>query len=684
MPDLQQGSIRARLHTASFVTISAVLALVMLVTLATEYVLGRQRLVDDMRVQADLIAAQSSTSIKTGDVAAASETLAALRLSPVVRVAALFDRAGRPIATYRHGDGAVNALSSLDLAGSRFTLDHLDLYQPVMHEGERIGTLHLRAALKPLYLTMLAYTAALMVLGLGALSLGFLVVNRLQQTITQPIVELAAITRGIAEGGDYSVRAPDTALDEIGSLARDFNLMLAQIEIRDRELAHELAERCRAEERLDRLAHFDTVTSLPNRYYFNERLHDAVARANRFGDPVALLFLDLDNFKIVNDTLGHHVGDELLRLVAVRLEQALRSGDMICRIGGDEFAVLLPNVADHEQAARVAVKCLEAVADAVTIEGNEIYVTVSIGISLCPRDATDAADLLKQADTAMYHAKARGRNAYQVFLPEMRGLAQKRLVLETSLRRAIEREEFLLHYQPQVQLATGKVVGVEALVRWQHPELGLVGPLEFIPIAEETGLIVAIGDWVLRTACTQARAWLDRGIGPLRMAVNLSGRQFREDRLVEQVLAILRETGLPPGLLELEITESTLMDAGPTTVERLHQLRAAGVHLAIDDFGTGYSSMNYLKRFPVGMLKVDRSFVRDLPGDADDAAITQAIIAMARSLDIGVTAEGVETQAQADFLAQAGCALTQGYLFARPLPAEELVTLVAERGVGQV
>jgi diguanylate cyclase len=475
------------------------------------------------------------------------------------------------------------------------------------------------------------------------------------------------------------MRAPDSSLDEIGSLARDFNTMLTQIEIRDRELAHELAERCRAEERLDRLAHFDTVTSLPNRYYFNERLNDAVSRATRFGDPVGLLFLDLDNFKIVNDTLGHHVGDELLRRVAVRLEKALRSGDMICRIGGDEFAVILPNVADHEQAARVATKCLEAVADPFDIEGNEVYVTVSIGISVCPRDTTDAADLLKQADTAMYHAKARGRNAYQLFLPEMRGKAQKRLILETSLRRAIEREEFLLHYQPQVDLASGKVVAVEALVRWQHPDLGLVSPLEFIPIAEETGLIVPVGDGVLRTACAQARAWLDGSVGPLRMAVNLSGRQFREDGLVEQVLAILRETGLPPDLLELEITESTLMDAGPTTIERLHQLRAAGVHLAIDDFGTGYSSMNYLKRFPVGMLKVDRSFVCELPGDADDAAITQAIIAMARSLNIGVTAEGVETQAQADFLAQAGCTLTQGFLFAHPLPADDVALLIMKR-----
>jgi diguanylate cyclase (GGDEF)-like protein len=529
-------------------------------------------------------------------------------------------------------------------------------------------------------MNLLGYALAVLTLGLLALLFGFLVIDRLQRSISEPIVELAAITRAIAEARDYSVRAPETASDEIGALGRSFNEMLVQIETRERELAHELSERIRAEERLDRLAHFDTVTSLPNRYYFNERLADAVQRTNRFGDPAALLFIDLDNFKIVNDTLGHHVGDNLLRLVAARLSGVVRSGDSLCRIGGDEFALILPNVTDHAQAEQIAAKCIEAVSGPIDIEGSEIYVTVSIGISLCPHDASEASDLLKQADTAMYHAKARGKNTYQVFLPEMRGKAQKRLILETSLRRAIERKEFVLHYQPQIDLANGRIVSVEALVRWQHPDLGLVSPLEFIPVAEETGLIVPIGEWVLRTACAQAADWARNNATPLRMAVNLSGRQFRDDTLIEQVLMILRETGLEPNLLELELTESTLMDAGPNTIDRLQELRAAGIHLAIDDFGTGYSSMSYLKRFPVGMLKVDRSFVRDLPGDTDDAAITQAIIAMARSLNISVTAEGVETAAQAEFLTQAGCTLTQGFYYARPLPANEMQALIEHRG----
>ena len=674
-----KDSIRARLLTTSFLSTALVVILMLGVILAGGYMVGRAGLLENTQVQADMVASQSTAALMFNDTAAAQETLRALRASPAVESAVLFDSDGKRFASYSRNDQPVaESLDQVtDSHGHNFSAMHLDVFQAVVQGSQRVGTLHLLVELKPLYLSLLGYALAVLVLGLLALVIGFLLIDRLQRSISDPIIELSAITRAIAEARDYSVRAPEAASAEIGTLARSFNEMLSQIEIRDRELASELTERKRAEERLDRLAHFDTVTSLPNRYYFNERLTDAVQRANRFGEQMALLFLDLDNFKIINDTLGHHIGDELLRLVAVRLTQVLRTGDSICRIGGDEFALILPTVTDHAQAERIAAKCIEAVSGPIDIEGSEIYVTISIGISLCPQDASQASDLLKQADTAMYHAKARGKNTSQMFLPEMRGMAQKRLILETSLRRAIERNEFLLHYQPQINLASNQIVGMEALIRWQHPDLGLVSPLEFIPVAEETGLIVPIGEWVLRTACLQARVWAQCNAAPLRMAVNLSGRQFREDRLVASVLEILRETGLDPGLLELELTESTLMDAGPNTIERLNELREAGIHLAIDDFGTGYSSMSYLKRFPVGMLKIDRSFVRDLPGDADDAAITQAIIAMARSLNINVTAEGVETAAQAEFLGKAGCTLTQGFYYARPLPANEVSVLLA-------
>jgi diguanylate cyclase len=679
-----RGSIRTRLLATSFLSTAMVVVLLLGVILTGSYVLGRSGLLDALRVQSDMIASQSTAAMMFNDYAAARENLDSLRASPVVRSATLYDASGKRFASYgRNGQPAEENLSREGGGDDyRFSSMHLDVFRAVVQGQQRLGTLHLRADLKPLYLRLLGYALAILVLGLLALGFGFLVTDRLQRSISEPIVELDTITRAISEARDYSVRAPEAATGEIGALAHSFNEMLAQIETRDSELAHELTERRRAEERLDRLAHFDTITSLPNRYYFNERLADAVQRSNRFGDPMALLFLDLDNFKTVNDTLGHHVGDELLRLVAMRLSGVVRAGDSICRIGGDEFALILPNVPDLTQAEHIAIKCIKAISMPIDIEGSEIYVTVSIGISLCPQDAGEASDLLKHADTAMYYAKARGKNTYQTFLPEMRGKAQKRLILETSLRRAIERNEFVLHYQPQIDLASGKIVGMEALVRWQHPDLGLVSPLEFIPVAEETGLIVPIGEWVLRTACAQARVWSLNNATPLRMAVNLSGRQFREDDLVARVLEILRETGLEPDLLELELTESALMDAGPNTIGRLQQLRDADIHLAIDDFGTGYSSMSYLKRFPVGMLKVDRSFVRDLPGDTDDAAITQAIIAMARSLNIAVTAEGVETATQAEFLARAGCTQAQGFYYARPLPAGEMSAMLAREATG--
>jgi diguanylate cyclase (GGDEF)-like protein len=493
-----------------------------------------------------------------------------------------------------------------------------------------------------------------------------------------PITRLADLSRRISDDKDYSIRTTVESTDEIGSLAKSFNEMLAQIQVRDAELKHELVERKRAEERLDHLANYDTVTGLPNRYYFNERLSMALSKAKQSREAVALMFLDLDNFKVVNDTLGHHVGDEVLQYVAHRLQRVLRPGEAICRVGGDEFAVILENLADSLQATLVAEKCIKALSGMIDFNGNDVYVSVSIGISLYPQDTADMHELLKNADTAMYHAKAKGKNTSQVFLPEMKGMAQKRLTVETSLRRAIERNEFQLHYQPLIELPGRTLVGVEALIRWMHPELGVVMPMEFIPLAEETGLIIPIGAWVLRTACAQAKSWNDLGPKPIRMAVNLSGRQFKEDNIVEMVLAALRETGLDPQLLELELTESTLMDSDSATLAKLHELSRAGIQLSVDDFGTGYSSMASLKNFPISVLKVDRSFVRDLPLDGGNAAITEAIIAMAKSLKIDVTAEGVETEEQARFFEEKNCNRCQGFYFSRPVPALEITALLQE------
>jgi diguanylate cyclase (GGDEF)-like protein/PAS domain S-box-containing protein len=440
-------------------------------------------------------------------------------------------------------------------------------------------------------------------------------------------------------------------------------------------VARDITEQKRTQERLTYLAHYDELTGLPNRTLFNENLRQILVDSQRRQRLVAVMFLDLDRFKTINDTLGHETGDTLLKAVAERLRQSVRRGDVIARLGGDEFTIALADVAQADDVALVAKKILESFAYPFQIGGRDLFVTTSIGIGLYPQDHEQADGLLKSADAAMYRAKELGRNNYQFYTKELNAQASKRLALETHLRRALERNEFFLNYQPQVDLRTGEMVGMEALIRWQNPELGLVSPADFIPLAEETGLIVPIGDWVLRTACNQNKAWQKAGLPALRISVNLSARQFREKNLIDTVRQILDQTGLAPKYLELELTESLLqhVETAELVLKELHNL---GVHLSVDDFGTGYSSLNYLKRFPIDNLKIDRSFVRDVINDPDDAAITDAIITMAHTLGIYVVAEGVETREQLAFLHQHRCDLVQGYYFSKPLPAEAFVELL--------
>ncbi len=437
----------------------------------------------------------------------------------------------------------------------------------------------------------------------------------------------------------------------------------------------DISERKLAEERIQKLAHYDVLTGLPNRILFNDRLEQAIIHALRSETKVALLFLDLDRFKQINDTLGHGAGDQLLQLAAQRLLTCVRDQDTVSRQGGDEFVAVLPG-SDEEGAYTVAEKMLHSMIQSYKIEGHDLRISCSIGIAVFPDHAQDADTLIKYADVAMYQAKEGGRNRHLIFDPRMNATAYERLRLETALRVALDHKEMRLFYQPQIDLIDGRIVGCEALVRWQHPELGMVLPVSFIPLAEETGLIASIGDWVLEEALCQCRVWQDAGLQTLTMSVNLSALQFRERNLVEQVTRLLHKYHLPPSILNLELTEGVLMHGVERTLATLCDLTALGVTISIDDFGTGYSSLSYLKRFPIQQLKIDQSFVGDVTTDSSDATIVRTIILMAHSLNLTVIAEGVETEEQAIFLRQCGCERAQGYYFARPMPFEEFDKLL--------
>ncbi|MBF0283227.1 MAG: EAL domain-containing protein [Magnetococcales bacterium] len=433
----------------------------------------------------------------------------------------------------------------------------------------------------------------------------------------------------------------------------------------------------KTEDQLHYLAHHDPLTGLPNRVLLQQRLSEALLGARERNHSVAVMFLDLDRLKPINDTHGHPVGDRLLKEVAHRLAQRVRPEDLLARVGGDEFVIVSRHVAEPAEAGRLAQSLIEALTEPFQVKDQEFFLAANIGITLFPDDDGDPDALLGDADVAMYRAKQDGANTYRFFDREMIELSVKKLSLEQALRRALERNEFMVFYQPQVEVETGRMIGVEALIRWKNPELGLISPAQFIPLAEETGLIIPIGEWVLRTACQQCVTWLEMGFAPVRMAVNLSARQF--ERILPQTVAnAIHDTGIEPHMLELEVTESLLMTDMEPAIDILNQLRAQGIHLAIDDFGTGYSSLSYLKRFPIHCLKIDRAFVRDITTDPDAAAIIRTIIAMAKSLGLSLVAEGVASVEQLEFLRLLECDTVQGFLFSPPLPPEEISLFLEE------
>jgi diguanylate cyclase (GGDEF)-like protein len=507
------------------------------------------------------------------------------------------------------------------------------------------------------------------VLVLSDESLGKTIYDIMPSDIAQPI--MSCLERALQSGDPQKFEYQQYELRFISSGDDAVSVIITDI-----------SDYKQATEKIRYLAYYDTLTALPNRYLFNDRLKQAIAHAERNKQLLAILFLDVDNFKQINDTLGHNAGDKLLQGIADRLMIGMRktdsisrlsegaseySEDVVARIGGDEFTILLTDIRNMQDPAKVAQRLLSVLSEPFIIGDHEVFITASVGIAVYPSDGKDIDTLPINADVAMYEAKKHGKNNYQYYSEAMNKFAVKRFTIENKLRRALDHNEFMLFYQPQIDITTRRIIGVEALIRWLQPDLILIKPGEFIPLAEETGLIIPIGEWVLRTACAENRVWQKAGLKPIRTTVNVSSIQFSQDNFVESVSQVLSDTGLDPKYLQLELTEGSIMKDSLNSIKKLHSLRAMGIEIAIDDFGTGYSSLNYLKRFPLSTLKIDYSFVKDLDSSADDQAIVTAIVSLAHNFNLKVIAEGVEKRQQMAFLCQCGCEGVQGYLICPPV-----------------
>ncbi|MGJ0484149.1 MAG: putative bifunctional diguanylate cyclase/phosphodiesterase [Methylomicrobium sp.] len=683
-------SIRKKLMRLLLLTSSCALLLSALGFAVNDLLSVRHAMFDRLRTQADIIGFNTISALTFSDPEAALKTLESLKQEADIVGAALFSNQGRLFVHYTRRTESVPP--NIPDQDSGIINGNLFVVSPIVFDDERIGSIMLISDLSAWKHRQLRE----LVIGVSVFSLSLLAAillsSRLQRLVSEPILKLAGTARRVSESQDYSLRAEKLSADEIGALVDDFNGMLSQIQLRDLELQqarNELEEKVRARtqelteltRQLEHQAYHDILTGLSNRVTFDDRLRLATSQAKRDGSRIAAMFLDLDRFKIINDTLGHAVGDKLLVQVAQRLKACLRNSDTLARLGGDEFAVLLPQTRQQIDAAEVAMKITAAIAEPIQVDGYSLHVTTSIGISLFPEDGSRAETIVKNADTAMYRSKDRGGNQFTFFSADMNARAERRLALETKLRQAIREGALSIHYQPRCDTVSLKTVGFEALVRWHDDEEGPIAPTEFIPLAEECGLIASIDEWVLETACREMLPWCVEGDRDIRLAVNLSPAQFIREDLHLVIAGILQRTGFPGTKLELEITESLFGPGNANARKILELVRELGIEVSIDDFGTAYSSLSRLKQLPLHTLKIDQSFVRDLGQDPDDETLVRTIIAMAHNLNLKVVAEGVETKLQYDYVKHYGCDTVQGFLFGRPVPCDQIAQMLKNRNI---
>lgn len=672
-------TIKGRLLLSILVIHSVLMGLVVYDLIDRQHDFMAQQLSRKATSFASLISSNTAMPMQNNDLAALEDLLKDVGTLSDVSMIFLMDRDGQIRASYPEGyfnQALTDTVSVGMLQGIKSNKEEYykrvhdgltDVIHPIKIEGETIGYCRviLNNSAMSGELTLVTqkgvfYIIAAVVLGVF---LAWLVVRQMTSRITALSEAAAQLTQQ-----NFDVSIPEySGEDEISKMGKAFHVMVESLRVYVKRLAYR--------------ADHDALTELPNRRLFLDRLDQAIKHGQRSGQNVAVLFIDLDHFKEINDSLGHLIGDQVLIHVARIIQTHFRDIDTIARLGGDEFSLIIDSLEGIERVSAVAEKLVTLLQQPICIDKRELYVTCSIGISIYPNDGELPDNLLRNADSAMYKAKSEGRNSYQFYTEDMTQKALERVALEAELRRALEREEFRIYYQPQVNGISGQLIGMEALIRWEHPDLGLVSPMKFIPLAVETGLIIPIDRFVMRTGMMQMKKWYDEGLAPGVLALNLTIKQLKQDDFISMLQKMMEDTGCLPKWLELEVTEGEVMQNPEQAVRVLKQVSVLGIKLAIDDFGTGYSSLAYLKRLPVDKLKIDQSFVREIPGDEEDVAIVGAIIALSKSLHLDIIAEGVETQEQKEFLTANGCEQIQGYLYGRPMRAEDMNQMLREKTV---